>query len=132
MAKRTALRPAHWTWMKDFSFDPGVKVGETIWVSGQVALDGDGALVGGDDMRAQAEKVFQNIAEVLAEGGATMNDVVKITAWLTDMSRFAEYNAARSAAFTNKLPASSAVVSPQLAFPNLLVEVEVVAVLGAE
>ena len=98
MAARTSLRPPGWTWAENLSHDLGIQVGDTIWVSGQVAFDPDGAIVGGDSMRAQADQVFANIAAVLAVGGATLEDVVKITAWLTDMERYGEYNDARAAA----------------------------------
>ena len=132
MAKRISLRPPGWTWADNVSHDIGVQVGDTIWVSGQVAFDPAGNIIGAGDMRAQADKTFANIAEVLAVAGATMNDVVKITAWLTDMRNYAEYNAARTAAFPDRLPASAAVHSPQLVRPGLLVEIEAIAILGAE
>ena len=83
------------------------------------------------DMRIQADTVFANIAEVLALGGATLDDVVKITAWLTDMDQYSGYNDARAAAFSNRLPASATVHSPRLVRDDLLVEVEAVAILGA-
>ena len=132
MAKRTSLRPAGWTWADNLSHDLGIQVDDTIWVSGMVSFDPAGNIVGEGDMRAQADQVFANVAAVLAEAGATMNDVVKITAWLTDMSQYSHYNDARAAAFTDRLPASATVHSPQLVRPGLLVEVEAVAVLGAD
>lgn len=132
MAKRTSLRPAGWTWADNLSHDIGIQVDDTIWVSGMVAFDPEGRIVGQGDMRAQADQVFANIAAVLAEAGATLDDVVKITAWLTDMSQYSGYNDARAAAFTSRLPASATVHSPQLVRDGLLVEVEAVAVLGAD
>ena len=132
MAKRSSLCPTDWTWADNVSHDIGVRVDATIWVSGMVAFDPDGKIVGLGDMRAQADKTFANIAEVLALGGATLDDVVKITAWLTDMDQYAGYNDARAAAFTGRLPASATVHSPRLVRDGLLVEVEALAVLGAE
>ena len=132
MAKRISLRPAGWTWAENLSHDLAIQVGDTIWVSGMVAFDPQGNLVGEGDVRTQADKVFANIAEILAVGGGTLNDVVKITAWLTDMQLYSGYNDARAAAFPERLPASATVVSPQLVKPGLLVEVEAVAVLGTE
>ena len=132
MAKRSSLRPADWTWADNVSHDIGVRVDDTIWVSGMVAFDPNGQIVGLGDMRAQADKAFANIAEVLALGGATLDDVVKITAWLTDMDQYAGYNDARAAAFTGRLPASATVHSPRLVRDGLLVEVEALAVLGAD
>ena len=132
MAKRTSLRPAGWTWADNLSHDLGVQVDDTIWVSGMVAFDPEGSIVGLGDMRIQAYTVFANIAEVLALGGATLDDVVKITAWLTDMDQYSGYNDARAAAFSNRIPASATVHSPRLVRDDLLVEVEAVAILGAE
>ena len=132
MAKRSSLRPADWTWADHVSHDIGVRVDDTIWVSGMVAFDPDGQIVGLGDMRAQADKTFANIAEVLALGGATLDDVVKITAWLTDMDLYSGYNDARAAAFSGRLPASATVHSPRLVRDGLLVEVEAVAILGAD
>ena len=131
MAKRRSLRPAGWTWADNLSHDLGVRVDDTIWVSGMVAFDPEGSIVGLGDMRIQADTVFANIAEVLALGGATLDDVVKITAWLTDMDQYSGYNDARAAAFSNRLPASATVHSPRLVRDDLLVEVEAVAILGA-
>jgi len=132
MAKRTSLRPVGWTWADNLSHDLGVQVGDTIWVSGMIAFDPEGNLVGEGDARAQADKIFSNIAEILAVGGATLNDVVKITAWLTDFSNYSSYNDARAAAFPDRLPASATVHSPELVKPGLLVEIEAVAVVGTD
>ena len=114
------------------SHDIDVRVDDTIWVSGMVTFDPSGQIVGIGDMRTQADKIFANIAEVLAIGGATLNDVVKITAWLTDMDQYTDYNDARAAAFTGRLPTSSTVHSPRLVHDDLLVEVEALAVLGTK
>lgn len=130
MAERIELKP-DWPWAQEFRIAQGVKVGDDVYVSGQVALDRDGNIVGGDDMKAQTQQVFANIQTVLAEAGATMDDVVKILAFITDMSKYADYAAARSEAFSNNLPASSSVATPGLVDSNLLVEVEAVARVGS-
>ncbi|MCH2211677.1 MAG: RidA family protein [Fuerstiella sp.] len=132
MARRKSLRPSGWKWAENLSHDLGVQVDDMIWVSGMIAFDPDGNLVGEGDVRVQADKVFSNIAEILAVGGATLNDVVKITAWLTDFSNYSGYNEARTAAFPDRLPASATVHSPQLVFPGLLVEIEAVAVVNSD
>ena len=126
MSERTQLNP-DWPWARNFRISQGVRVGDTVYVSGQVALDPQGDLVGGDDMTAQARQVFANIREVLAEAGAAMDDVVKIVAFITDMSQYAGYAAARVEAFPNNIPASSTVGVAQLVNPDLLVEVEAIA-----
>ncbi len=131
MTNRRRLHPATWNYSKDASFAQGVEVGDTIYVAGQAALDDKGKVVGIGDMRAQARKTFANIAAILAEAGASMEDVVKITAYITDVSRYGEYTAVRKEVFTRQLPASATVSVPALVIPELLVEVEAVAVKGS-
>ncbi len=120
-----------WAWTKKLNISPGVKVGDTVYLSGAVAFDSDGNVVGGDDVHAQAKQIFQNIEEALASVGASMTDVVKITTYLTDMSRYGDFGKARTEAFPNGVPASTAVASPALVMPELLVEVDAVAVIGS-
>lgn len=130
MPKRVRLQP-DWPYSKNASFSQGVMVGETIYVAGQAALDADGKVVGVGDMKAQARQTFANIAAVLKEAGATLDDIVKITTYITDMSRYADYSAVRKEMFTNNLPASATVASPVLVFPELLIEIEAIAVKGS-
>jgi len=130
MAKRIELNP-DWPWAEKFGFHSGVQVGDTVYVSGTVGWDRDGNIVGEGSMLEQSRKAFSNLKEVLAEAGATMDDVVKINAFLTDIDRYAEYSQARAEAFTNNVPASTAVATPALIDPGLLVEIEAVAVIGS-
>ena len=125
---RVELNP-DWPWSRDFRISQGVRVGETVYVSGQGPIAADGRLVGANDMLTQSRQVFDNIHQVLALAGATLDDVVKITAFLTDLDRYDEYKAARAEAFLDRIPASSTVHSPQLLIPGMMVEVETVAVL---
>ena len=129
MPDRVELNP-DWPWAKDYRIAQGVRVGDTVYVSGQVGFDREGNIVGGDDMKAQALQTFENIRAVLAEAGATMDDVVKILAFITDMDNYADYAAARAEAFPKNIPASATVSTPALVNPDLLVEVEAVAVVG--
>ena len=128
--RRKTHNPA-WPWAEKFRISQAVQVGDTIYVSGQGPLDAAGNLVGTGDMAAQAHQVFANIRAVLAQAGATMDDVVKITAFITDTSRYQEYAAARAAAFPNHIPASSTVTVADLVVPGMIVEVEAIAVVGA-
>ena len=64
-----------------------VPAGKTVFVSGQVARDLDGSVVGVGDVAAQTRKVLQNMQSVLAESGATMDDVVKVTVFVTNLER---------------------------------------------
>ena len=130
MPKREEINP-DWPWSKKFPFHSGIKVGDTLYVSGTVAWDPDGNIVGEGDMLEQSRQTFANIKEVLEMAGATMDDVVKIQAFLTDIGRYAEYSQARSEAFTGNMPASTAVTSPRLLQDGLLVEVDCVAIIGS-
>ena len=76
MSERVELNPP-WPWASQFRIAQGVQVGNTVYVSGQVAFDPQGNLIGGNDMGAQSRQVFANIQAVLAEAGATMEDVVR-------------------------------------------------------
>ena len=130
MPQRQQLSP-DWPWASSHRIAQGVQVGDTVYTSGQIAMDPAGNLVGEGDLGAQARQVFANIRAILAAASATMDDVVKITAFITDMSQYADYSAARAEAFPNNVPASSTVSCPLLVSPELLVEVEAVAVIGS-
>lgn len=120
-----------WAWTRKFNLSPGVKLGDTIHVSGMVAFADDGSVVGEDDMYAQAVQVFRNIEGVLKAGGAAMDDVVKLTSWVVDMDRFGDFSRARNEAFPNGIPCNTAVGAHRLALPALLVEAEATAVIGS-
>src|SRR6266852_4659122 len=60
---------------------------KTVYISGQIALDKDGTVVGAGDMKAQAEQVFKNLQAALGAAGATFSDVVKMNTYITDMSK---------------------------------------------
>ncbi|OFV95086.1 MAG: hypothetical protein A3H94_07090 [Acidobacteria bacterium RIFCSPLOWO2_02_FULL_60_20] len=126
MAKRKVIDPG-WQWDDKIPLAQAVKVGEVLYISGQIALDPSGALVGADDMKAQSQRVFGNIEAILRMAGGTLENVVKITAYLTDMSRYGEYNEVRGKFLKDHRPASTTVQVLALAFPGLLVEVEAVA-----
>jgi 2-iminobutanoate/2-iminopropanoate deaminase len=120
-----------WEWTRKFNISPGVKVGDTVYLSGIVAFDNEGNVVGEGDVYEQSKYIFKNIEEALASAGASMADIVKITTYLTDISRYPEFGKARTEAFPNGVPSSTAVTSPALVMPELLVEVEAVAIIGS-
>ena len=120
-----------WAWTRKLNISAGVQIGDTIYTSGTVAFDKDGNVVGEGDFYAQAKQVFKNIEEILSAGGATMADVVKINTFLTDMSGYADFGRARTEAFPDGVPASAAYATPALVKPELLVEVEAIAIIGS-
>lgn len=108
----------------------GVRVGDTVHISGMVAFDASGAIVGEGDVAAQAEQVFANMAAVVTEAGGTMADVVSTTTYLIDVADAPVVNAARARWFTGPvLPTHTVVGVAALARPVFLVEISAIAVL---
>ncbi len=118
-----------WSWDDRLSLSQAVKVGDWLYISGQIALDPGGNVVGKGDMRAQSQRVFENIAAILQQAGGTVDNLVRITAYLTDMSRYREYNEVRTKFLGARPPASTTVQVSGLAFDGLVVEVDAVAYL---
>lgn len=105
--------------------------GRIVAVSGQVALDEDGKLVGDGDAEAQARQVFENLRRCLAAAGATFDHVVKLTYFVTDMADMPAIRAARAEHIPDdRLPAASAVRVAGLVRPEFLLEVEAFAVVS--
>ena len=108
-------------------YTDAVRAGELLFVSGVVPVDGEGRLVGGDDVVAQARQVLANLGAVLAAAGATFADVVKVTVYLTDIADRARINPVRQEVFGEARPASTLVEVSALAVPGAKLEIEAVA-----
>ncbi|MCF2435400.1 RidA family protein [Streptomyces thinghirensis] len=105
--------------------------GRFVAVSGQLALDEDGGLVGEGDPTAQARQVFENLRRCLAAAGASFDDVVKLTFFVTDMAHLPTIRAARAEHIPDdRLPAASAVQVAALVRPEFLMEIEAFAVVS--
>lgn len=109
-------------------FSRAVRVGDTIYVSGTVAWGDDGKLAGPGDMYAQAKQAIRNIEKALLEAGASLKDVVRTRIFVTDISRLDEAARAHGEAFGDIRPASTMVEVSRLADPEMLIEIEAVAV----
>ncbi len=92
---------------------------------------GDGQLVGEGDFEAQTRQVFENLRTVLEQAGAALDAIVKLTVFLTDMSKLRDYTRIKGEFMSGDQPASSAVGVTALARPEMMVEVEAIAVLRA-
>ena len=112
-------------------FSRAVRVGDLVFVSGTVAWGPDGKLVGAGDVYAQAKQILANIEGYLREAGASLKDVVRTRIYLTDIGRWQEVARAHREAFSDVRPASSMLEISRLAEPEMLVEIEAVAVLSA-
>jgi 2-iminobutanoate/2-iminopropanoate deaminase len=101
--------------------------GRLLYISGQVAWDASGNIVGKGDVRAQARQTFENLRGVLQAAGGDLSSLMKITTYITRLEDFPAVAEARSAVFSGELPASTLIVVKSLFHPDFLIEVEGVA-----
>ena len=111
-----------------------VETGDAVWlhVSGQVAADTSGAIVGVGDARRQTEQVFDNLTAILEAHGATFADVVKLNTYVTSLDDLAGMREVRARYISDALPASTLVQVVALVLPEAMVEVDAVAVVPAD
>ena len=103
---------------------------KTLYISGQVALDKNGRLVGENDLRLQTKQIFENLKNILESRGATFKNVVKLTYFLVDMSQIQHVRDIRDTYIAgDDLPASTAVEVKGLFRKDILIEIEAIAVL---
>ncbi|MEG0870620.1 MAG: RidA family protein [Hafnia sp.] len=123
--------PCEWEWEKGMPPAPAVRAGNNIYLSGQIALDPQGEIVGEGDLAAQATQCFENIKAILKREGASMADVVRLTTYFAcpltaDVTR--DYWKVRKEYFGDYRPASTGVEVSSLIFPSILIEIEAEAV----
>jgi enamine deaminase RidA (YjgF/YER057c/UK114 family) len=112
---------------RGYSHVVDVPAGRTLYISGQVAFDAQGNVVGKGDVRAQTEQVFRNLKTAVESAGATMADVVKINWYVRDVSQIAVYREVRNQFFgSGPYPASTLVEVKGLVLEDLLIEVEAI------
>jgi 2-iminobutanoate/2-iminopropanoate deaminase len=105
-------------------YSPVVVSGDHVFTAGQVAFDATGAVVA-EDMEAQTRQALRNVQSCLAAAGCTLEDVVKVNAYLADLTDFDAYNTAYREFFSEPFPARTSVQAGLP--PGLLVEIEAVA-----
>ncbi|HET9248725.1 MAG TPA: RidA family protein [Actinomycetota bacterium] len=110
-----------------------VETADAVWiyVSGQIAVDVDGNLVGPGDLRAQTRQVFENLRAILEAHGATFANVVKIGTYVTTLEDLDGMREVRGAYLASELPASTAVQVAALVVPDAMIEIDLVAVVPA-
>jgi 2-iminobutanoate/2-iminopropanoate deaminase len=126
MSKK-ALQPRNLPKPTNYSLGIEATGNKMIFIAGLVPVDENGKTVALGDIKGQTRQVFANIEKVLTEAGATRNDIVKITVYLTDLKNFTGMAEVRTEFFKAPYPASAA-VQAQLVNPEWLVEIEAVAV----
>ena len=132
MGRRVITSPELPAPMRGGAFSAGVEApaGRTIYVSGQVSMDADGNVVGEGDIGLQTQKTLENVKTVLQAAGGGMEDIVKVTVFILDMSQYDGIHEVRRRYFSEPYPASSMVEVSALIDPRLLIEIEAVAVIG--
>jgi enamine deaminase RidA (YjgF/YER057c/UK114 family) len=101
----------------------------TLYLAGQTAIDASGAIVGVDDPEAQVRLAFANVATIVTEAGGTLDNVVKLTVYVTDMAALPTYTRVLGELFPRVRPSQTAVEVTRLAMPDLLIEIDATAVL---
>jgi 2-iminobutanoate/2-iminopropanoate deaminase len=112
-------------------YSQGLRVGDFVFVSGQGPLDPKTGQIVGENIEEQTTRVLENIKAILEAGGATMADVVKVNAHLSDMTLFDRYNKVYVTYFPDPKPTRTTVGS-QLPLKGILIEIDVIAYVGKE
>jgi reactive intermediate/imine deaminase len=125
---KQVLRPKNLSFQPrpTYPYSPGAAAAGFVYTAGQVGWNEKGKLVGIGDVRAQTRQVLRNIKSILAEAGATMNDVLKCNVYLADMRYFQAMNEEFAKVFPDQPPARTT-VQAALAEPEMLVEIEAIA-----
>jgi enamine deaminase RidA (YjgF/YER057c/UK114 family) len=129
-SKQTLINPKGTEFIYDtLKFSQAVRVDNTIWVSGQVGMDEKGAV--GETIEDQARMAFQNLKSVLAESNASMDDIVELVTYHTNMKDMKIFGKIKSEFITANYPAWTAVGVTELVLPQLMLEIRAVAVAGS-
>ena len=115
-------------WENIVGYSRAVKVGNIIEVTGSVAIDANGNLVGGDSAYEQTKFIIQKIEKVLQQAGAALKDVVRTRMFVTNISLWEEYGRAHGEFFREIKPCTSMVEVSNLISPEYLIEIEATAI----
>lgn len=109
-----------------FLLSQGIKFGNLLFVSGQAGAGADGKIVAGG-FRAQGEQAFANLRRALEAGGSSLEDVIKVTIFVTDMGHFKDVVELRRQFFTAPYPADTIAEVKALYNPDVMIEIEAIA-----
>ncbi len=115
-------------WEDIVGYSRAIRVGNIVEVAGTTAMDGD-VLIGKGDIYRQTAFIFKKIEKALTEAGATLNDVVRTRMFVTDISQWEEVGKAHGEIFKNIKPVSTMVEVSRLINDDLLIEIEVTAII---
>ncbi len=117
-------------WEKRFGYSRAVRVGPFVFVAGTTAVDENGTVIGPNDPYAQAVFIYQKIDRALQAAGSSLGDVVRVRTFVTDIARWEDVARAQGEVFAEIRPAATLVEVTALVKPELLVEIEVDAVVS--
>ena len=126
---REIINPKNVHWPIGYSHI--AKIGDTVHVSGQLPLDQEGKIVGKGDMTLQTEKTYENLKKCLESVGATINDIVMLRVFVTDLEEFQKTGEVRKKYFGKYRPATTGLEISRLYFDDAMIEVEAMAVIGS-
>ncbi len=119
-------------WEDIVGYSRAVKFGNTIEVTGTVAVDENNLLVGKDDAYTQTKFIIEKIEKVLQQAGASLKDVVRTRMFVTDISRWEEYGKAHGEFFKDIRPCTSMIEVSALIDPAYLIEIEATAIISSD
>lgn len=129
MLERVVTHPDNY---EPFLLSQGIRFGNLLFISGQAGAGDDGRIVSGG-FRAQGEQAFANLRRALEAGGSRLQDVIKVTIFVTDMSHFAEVVELRRKFFSAPYPADTIAEIKALYDPAAMIEIEAIAAItGSE
>ena len=119
-------------WEDIVGYSRAVRVGNMIEITGTVAVDKEGAVVGPGDAYKQTRFILEKIETVIKQAGASMKDVVRTRMFVTDISRWEEYGRAHGEFFQTIRPCTSMIEVKGLIAPEYLIEIEATAIISAD
>jgi reactive intermediate/imine deaminase len=129
--KKEIIRPAAGIHPLPWPYSHGIRVGDTLYVAGQVALDDELRLVGPGNAEEQARQTWRNIKTVVEEAGGKITDVVRVTTYVADLADVEAIHEVRREFFPDgDYPVATVVQAAKLGLPGLLLETEAVAIIG--
>lgn len=126
--ERTQVNP--WSWQDQFGFSQGWRIDDgrsVIFASGQGAITSEGEVVGAGDFEAQTRQALENLRAVLEASGASLEDILKVTVYVTDIANLRDYGRIKAEFIQGPQPASTAVEVSALALPEMMIEIEAIA-----
>ena len=124
----TTIVPEHAKPVANYKMATRYESGRLVYLSAQAAYDADGNIVGVGDIRAQTRQTYQNMRLILQEAGGDLQDLIEINTWITRMEDFPASKEARNEFLPEEAPAATLLEVPRLFHPDLLIQVEGVAV----